>query len=211
MGENDDNRGTWQFAFTISMRKEWDVDASKVASFIDEDGPIRKGLYDMLKTKAQQFIFQLECTNDATRAAEGKDVDDIGGRTAPDRDNYHYQGYLKMKVRSRDSTIAKRFLDLGMDTVINVSYASKDGKEALAKYCLKKDATYRKGPWADRDLNVVLAEMDEEKEYDGSDLPKEEHLYTWQQDLFHYCSQKPDRRTVTWVCDYLVNYYNCAW
>jgi len=110
-----------------------------------------KRMQEMFRVLAKgkvQYIFQLECT---PRPVELKKPD-----------NWHFQGFLHLPERADSYTLA-----CAMGSVcpgISVRPCSTAGLEALKKYCMKRDDSYRAGPWADKELKP---------EYHGDDLPKE--------------------------------------
>jgi len=178
------------FAATVSYKKKWDGDAAKLAEF---KGPTREKLFKFLKSRAKAFIFQLECTNNSTRTEKNEDLIQF------DRDNWHYQIYYCTSARvSRELTELNAFLKLDVGRV-HVSIASSDGVKDLKTYCMKKDCTYRDGPWADKPMEDILKEIEAKKPYDGSDLPPSDCMYTCQQDLEFYCKGDVDpRETLVW-------------
>lgn len=127
----------YHFAFRWSFRKDKeDLDEFKVAG--------QETLFNVLKEKADKFIFQLELTGD---------------------DNWHFQGYMHLQDKDRPKAWAVKHNELLPG--IEVQAASKAGIESLKKYCMKQD-TRQEGPWADKavymgqDLPSVLRPWQEE-------------------------------------------------
>ncbi len=122
-----------------------------------------------MKMTADKYIFQAEMT-----------TNDDG------KENPHYQGYLHRKDKIRSKTLAVQLNDTMRG--INIQPASKNGKSALAAYCMKED-TRVAGPWADKKL------------YLGADLWGEEKQLPWQRSLNVLFAQPPDNRKMIWVYD----------
>lgn len=128
---------------------------------------------------AKKYVFQLE----KTTVTEGEET----------HDNWHYQGYWNLKERKRLSTLINEVKDSMPG--IHISIASKNGIEALKKYCMKED-TRVKGPWGDKGFKYT-------KQYD----PKKDdslivNLRPWQQKLKDIIlNDKPNDRKIMWVYD----------
>lgn len=122
-------------------------------------------LHTIIASVFDKFVYQLEATT--TNGVKG---------------NYHFQGYghTSKKVRSRQLAVSLHKQLFG----INISPASKNGVEALQRYCLKRD-TREAGPWADKPI------------YLGADLPTT--LRPWQQQIVDIIDSKADNRTVHWI------------
>lgn len=130
--------------------------------------------------KKGKFIFQLECT-------EVKELDEKDNEVGTHA-NWHYQGYLKTDTKRRPRTIGAALGQFFPG--IQVDACSTAGQEALREYCMKKDESYRAGPWADKPIEAV---------YTGEDLKVE--LWSWQKDLLEEFKQNPDSRKVVWIYD----------
>lgn len=118
-----------------------------------------------------KYIFQLECT-----------------KTEQGRDNWHYQGYLKLPDKKRPMTLGK---ELGsVFPGIWVAPACTVGDEALKSYCMKRDETYRAGPWADREISAP---------YDGDEFKGK--LRPWHRSIVEHLSKKPHSRRIYWIND----------
>ncbi len=127
-----------------------------------EEDECRANLMDKLKIYASKWIFQLENTTN----------------------NLHYQIYFRVKEKIRAKTLAIK-LNAVMHG-IEIMPASTAGKEALEKYCMKKD-TRVAGPWASQNI------------YLGEDLPTE--LYRWQQKLKDYLLGPVNDRELICIVD----------
>ena len=88
--------------------------------------------------------------------------------------NWHCQGYCKIDDKMRPTALHKLFCEYRTEikdadflkngkTAFGVKACSGLGKRALKRYCMKKDETYRSGPWGARkiynggDLQAMLA------------------------------------------------------
>lgn len=159
----------FDYAFTWSLPVN-----DRVLSKIELFKAAQPNVHDICKLLGKKFVYQLECT---------------------DNNNYHYQGYISLKVKSRVGTIGKAFSS--HLSGCHLSICSDAGKLALQKYCLKAE-TRVAGPWADRSLE----EFEEEEEYKGADLYSVP--YPWQQQLEDHlkdkCDSKDDRKII-WLYD----------
>lgn len=98
---------------------------------------------------------------------------------------WHFQCYARLKAKDRPKTLAVKWNeDL---RGVEVSCCSSAGKEALAKYAMKKDSTYREGPWVSEDVYV------------GDDLPTV--LLPWQENLRKYLLGPVNPREIIWIVD----------
>lgn len=143
-----------------------------------------KELCETLKSvagKKGRFIFQLECTERSEEEREG-----AGGY-----DNWHYQGYLKVSNKRRPRTVGAELGEGFPGIQFNV--CSTNGQSALRDYCMKRDGSYRAGPWCEE------GEVKVKEEYKGDDLPSS--LYPWQDSISKIVVTKPDDRTINWVHD----------
>lgn len=161
--------------YVFDWRWTW---SDKLPITLDEFKAMNKDVCDVLKevgTTKAKFIFQLECTV----------VEEKYGS----HENWHYQGYLNLPVKRRP-------LELGGDLGhyfpgVHVSPCSTAGKLALKAYCMKKDETYRSGPWCEK------GEI--EAPYAGEDLVR--HFRPWQQTIVDDIKKTPDPRIIRWVYD----------
>lgn len=153
------------FRFSFSMKNyEGKTEAEALAHFKKEWAQLKVAL-----AKAK-YIFQLECT-----VHEG-------------RDNWHYQGYIKAPEKSRPATLGKVLGQLFPG--IWVAACSTAGDEALKKYCMKKDETYREGPWADKPIAP---------EYDGKEFDR--LMPPWHHTIINRLPTKPHSRRIYWILD----------
>lgn len=116
----------------VNQAKEFDV---RVTTTYLNSNEWQRILYDLFMETCKHFMFQLECTNN--------DGDE----------NWHFQCYVYLKDRTRPSTYAKVIRKkFPPNLALHVGYSSNNGKEALKLYVMKKDSTYRLGPWSDKDV-----------------------------------------------------------
>lgn len=108
----------------------------------------RELLHDALTSLCDKFVYQLE--------------------EAPTTKSTHFQCYLHLKQKDRESSVLKKLAAEGLEQKMFVKRSSNAGKRALKKYCMKKD-TRIAGPWADKKI------------YLGHDLIKK--LRPWQLEL----------------------------
>lgn len=95
-----------------------------IAEFRDEK--VRTALEKVIRSVADKFVYQLECTKE---------------------NNFHYQGYLHCQPKIRKRTLIKAFLAFPY-----VAYFSPCHDErALKQYCMKTDSRVA-GPWADKPI-----------------------------------------------------------
>jgi len=133
------------------------------------------------KGKKGGYLFQLECTP-RERQPDCKGDDHV--------DNWHYQGYLRTTKRQRPTAVGaslgKVFPGIWVTAGVDGALA------ALRKYCMKRDETYRAGPWGDQPI------QDPVDEYKGEDLPKV--LWKWEEQILATLAwPNPDNRTINWV------------
>lgn len=126
----------YHFAFTYNRKDISEADCIAEAPVLEK----------WLKDNTKNFIFQLE------RGEESG--------------NLHFQGYLQLETKDRDTALAKKLRDAGFK--MHVAPSSTAGKQALQDYAMKDD-TRVQGPWTKK------------KVYRGQDLPKE--LWGWQKDV----------------------------
>lgn len=121
------------------------------------------------------FIFQLECT---AREHDGDCKDPL--------DNWHYQGYLHVQVKRRahelGGQLGKQFPGLW------ISPSSTAGQEACKTYVMKRDSTYRQGPWSEKGIVQV---------YQGHDLPKV--LRPFQAYIKDAITKEVNDRVINWI------------
>jgi len=124
--------------------------------------------------KKGQYLFQLE------QGEEG---------------NWHYQGYLRLSNKRRSHTLGAELGQKFPGIWIKPAVAGQG--DALRRYCIKQDATYRAGPWADKPINQSFG-----KSYEGKGLPEYKSLYPFQakivDDVKAACT---DDRSINWVYD----------
>jgi len=167
----------FHFAWRFSLAHGKDLEEFK--TIVLED--LKKSMVASAGPKGR-FIFQLECTPrhkpDCPDAKDAKSEDD----------NWHYQGYLHCMVKRRPqelgSSLGSKFPGIW------VARSSVAGQEALKSYCMKRDGTYRAGPWSEKGAVSV---------YQGEDLPKE--LRPWQQSILSWIKEDADDRTYNWLLD----------
>lgn len=167
----------YRFAITWSIQGGMDL-----ASFQAIHPKITE-IFRQVSGKKGRFIFQLECT---PRPEERKEL------LSNNHDNWHYQCYVNCCSKRRPKELRNLLSEMGMSNAY-VTACSTAGTMALQNYCMKKDDTYRAGPWADRIIETTLPP------YDGEDLPKD--LYPWQDFILGRLRQKPDDRTWNWIFD----------
>lgn len=97
----------------------------------------------------------------------------------------HLQGYACLKEKERPVPVGKWLGSNGLPGVV-VQPGSVNGKQALKKYCMKKD-TRVAGPWADKAI------------YLGQDLITT--LYPWQEAVHQLVLSKPHPRKIYWFYD----------
>jgi len=143
------------------------------------------GLADALSTymgKKGGYLFQLECTP-RERQPDCKGDDHV--------DNWHYQGYLRTTDRKRPSAVGAHFGGLGYPGIW-VTAGVKGALDILRSYCMKRDDTYREGPWGDKPVRLPV------DKYMGEDLPKV--LWKWEEDILRTLVwPNSDDRTINWV------------
>lgn len=113
----------------------------------------------------KKFIFQLE--------------------ECPQTKKHHYQCYVNLKVKKRQSEMCKMFNCEGF-TGSDISVASENGKIRLQQYAMKTESRLD-GPWADKPI------------YLGQDLIQK--LRPWQQEVADLIDTTPDKRTIYWYYD----------
>lgn len=100
-----------------------------------------------------------------------------------DTGRIHYQCHLSRKTKCTAANLARDLRNLlgwtesGRYT-IHVGVASSAGETALRSYCMKKDATYRAGPWSDQPITEPIC-----PEYKGEDILPTIELRDWQREL----------------------------
>lgn len=110
----------------------WNKPTDQVEREFEENGHIvLKAQIEATYPKAS-FVFQLE--------------------RAPTTQRLHYQGHLKLATKERVLTVAAKLSP--QLPGIHLSADSNVGSTQAEFYCLKRDATYVSGPWADRDYIV---------------------------------------------------------
>lgn len=97
---------------------------------------------------------------------------------------YHYQMYLKLKMKTRPRTLAKAWNDEFRG--IEMSACSAAGRETLRTYAMKEE-TRVAGPWGMKPI------------YMGDDLITD--LMPWQQRLLDYVNGPPHDREILWFAD----------
>lgn len=138
-----------------------------------------------------KFCFQLECT---CREKEPFPEPLASLCKQPDFPqaslyNWHYQGWLKLKERKRPHTVGAILGKGGMQG-ISVRPASNAGAKALEDYVMKRDATYRAGPWADKWISAP---------YQGEDLITK--LLPFQKYICDEIKKPPSNRVINWIYD----------
>lgn len=164
----------WNFSVTWNCKDGWDEKTFEAK-------------YETFKAAMEnvgkKWIFQLE------RGAENKRL--------------HYQGYLNVEQRTRDTALAK-VLREELEGV-NVKPSSTAGLKALRTYCMKAD-TKVAGPWMDKEIKKDFNKEAVEKElaYD----PKDEDAWffdgrikPWQQGVVDYINGPTDQRKILWITD----------
>lgn len=127
-----------------------------------EEDELRELLTEKLKLYCSKWIFQLEDTEN----------------------NLHYQIYMRVNEKIRAKSLAVKW-NAALPG-IEIRPCSTAGKEALSKYCMKKE-TRVAGPWADKAI------------YMGQDLPTE--LYRWQSKLRDYLLGPVNDRELICIVD----------
>lgn len=126
----------------------------------------RENVQKTLAVYAKKYIFQLE------RGEEKKLL--------------HYQCYVNLREKDRPGTLEKKLkAALKLDS-ISARPSSTYGREALKKYCMKKQ-TAVDGPWADHAI------------YRGQDLIRD--LRPWQQQIVQLTDTTPHPRRIYWYYD----------
>lgn len=177
--DNDQKRASavYIFAWRWSFTPTWGT----LEAFKEEHGNLASSL-SMLMGKKGGYLFQLECTP-RDRQPDCKGDDHV--------DNWHYQGYLRVTDRKRPqhigASMGKTFPGIWVAPGVNGAL------EILRSYCMKRDDTYRAGPWADKPIKPP------KKVYKGEDLPKV--LFPWQQQIVDGFSLTADDRTINWLFD----------
>lgn len=174
--KRSDKAQVYHFALRFTLKAPGgDTDLEQyVAGFA---GATRERFGEALKEEMGakgRYIFQLECTP----------------RDDPDAkiDNWHFQGYLHRSFKERPRTLGARLGKIFPG--IYVAAASTAGIEATRSYSMKRDDSYRAGPWADRPIMPV---------YNGQDLPAV--WRPWQQQVITAVSGEADDRTINWIFD----------
>lgn len=127
----------------------------------------RTHVHHTVETYAKHFIYQLE------RGGESKKL--------------HYQCYLNLKNKDRPEPLRKK-LAAHSGLEVGTKYSSTMGKEALKRYCMKKDDTFVDGPWSDKPI------------YLGQDLIKT--LRPWQEQIRRMVlEESPHPRKIYWYYD----------
>lgn len=166
----------WRFSFSMKNYIGQPTDAYTATCLQHFKTEVLEDLKDAMRTQAGDkdghWIFQLECT-----------------KTPEGRDNWHYQGMLKRATKCRPNTLGGILGDKFPG--IYVASCSIAGREALRTYCMKKDETYRAGPWADKAISPT---------YLGKDIKCiEESPHAWERDLLDEMAQEPVPRIIKWV------------
>lgn len=91
----------------------------------------------------------------------------------------HFQGYVYLKKRARITELRKH---------IECHWEVARNAKASIEYCMKKDKTYKDGPWA---KNIPIEEPLED-ELEGV------KLFNWQQEIVNIIKTKPDKRKIYW-------------
>lgn len=141
------------------------------------DDPVNAHTFvkDAFESISAKYIFQLERGHDAGKL--------------------HFQCYVNLKVKKRDTELCKILNASGMTklTTNTIKACSTAGNLALEKYCMKSD-TREAGPWADHII------------YLGRDLQCMDHPLPFQGHILQSIQEPPDDRTINWV----YNEHGCA-
>lgn len=148
--------------YRISFRVSLGVDEKKVLSNLGQFQVLMK---DALLDQCVKYIYQLEKGEQGT---------------------YHFQGYGKLKVKQRISTLTHQLVNKLKGLSFNVSPSHDD--DALKEYAMKDD-TRIQGPWAD---HVI---------YRGQDLMHVTQFYPWQRSVYVSLKELPDNRSINWIYD----------
>lgn len=176
-----DNAQVWYHDVRFSLSPNHYEEGSAMADMIEHFRTTRKAEMEAMLRDAMgaqgRFIFQLECSI----------VPALGDEK--EHENWHFQGFLKTTDKVRPRTLGSKY---GVTLPgIHFGCASTAGVEALKSYVMKRDATHRAGPWADR--RVV-------RPYEGEDLPAV--WRPWQKHVIDEISGDViDNRTINWVYD----------
>lgn len=162
-GSNDSNinqlasvdRGNQVYRFMI----RWSIQSNWDIEGFKNKWRELKQIFDL----EEDYVFQLECTGDR---------------------NYHYQCYLKTKVKIRPLTLAAGLRDRFPG--IHVEHMKAKDEIYLKDYCMKND-TRVDGPWTKRRI------------YRGQDLPT--ILWPWQQKVLDMILEPPGDRKILWLYD----------
>jgi len=148
---------------------------------VKEDYKLRlRGFFTL---SCSRWIYQLECT----------DVPGPEGKAA--HPNWHFQGWGHVFKKARPKELAvklRKAFPAGLSC--HVSAASANGRAALKEYVIKRDESYREGPWfvEDTDANGHTALL---RKYSGT------VWRPWQQAVILSVSLIPDDRIINWVYD----------
>lgn len=126
-----------------------------------------------------RFIFQQECTvHPETR-----------------KENWHLQGAAKSNQQLWKHRLVEQLVSQGLKG-IEVQPAVSHGMKALDSYCMKRDNTYRAGPWTPEGLKEMV------EPYTGQDLEMVRQTpLPWQMDLTRVLMSNPDDRKIFWIYD----------
>lgn len=155
----------WSMCFNLPEKLQWEddknIDHDKIKLFKETLEDFREyWKYE----HPSKYIIQLE------RGAQG---------------TLHFQGYINLDSKIRKSTWIKE-INSGPWRGMEISPASKTGKNALKKYAMKRE-TRVMGPWADTEI------------YLGEDLPTT--LLPWQLKLKKYLLGEINPREIIWIND----------
>lgn len=131
---------------------------------------IAKDLSENLEEISKKWVFQLEQGNETHR--------------------YHLQGRFSLNVKKRKNECLKLFPKYPS---ISLLPESKEGEEESNFYCMKKDDTYRQGPWSNEKKKVYVPKQILNIE-----------LYPWQKKLIEM-SQIWDTRHINVIYDTVGN------
>lgn len=171
MNSKMSNPSLYHYEFRLTEQEGYKFD-------LNDHAAAKRALEEVCSSICTHWVFQLE----------------QGGAT----NKWHFQGYLHLNKKKRKMGVVEAFKDSLIPNV-SVRPVSENGNrsKAMARYCSKKDETYRAGPWTGD--ATWLASFVPRAPRDMSRLEKAaNNMLPWQKDLERMFQQPPHERQIIW-------------